>query len=146
IQRSDAALALVATPYGPTGTRSIEALDGEVRLRLDGRRAAWEASGATVVAWIDGLPHGEKMSLLAELTALSLDLREERTTLIRRHARAEAAELSALCQADITMHWSADADFLRPHSKVQLLEMLSEMGVNDGRASALKKIELIDWV
>ena len=67
------------------------------------------------------------LGLLAELTALSLDLREERTTLVRGSARAEAAELAALCEADVTRVWTPDAPFLQSHSKDQLLGMLAAM-------------------
>ena len=146
IARSDSALAILATGFNPAGGRVIERLDGEVRQRLDDRRAAFEASGETVIGWIHGLPHGEKMSLLAELTAISLDVREERTSLIRRAARSEATELAALCGADITLHWTPDASFLQPHSKGLLLGMLETMGAEDERAKSLKKTELVDWV
>ena len=146
ISRSDSALAILATGFNPTGSRVIEALDGEVRQRLDDRRAAWQASGETVIAWVHALPHGEKMGLLAELTAISLDVREERTFQIRRSARAEAAELAALCNADITLHWTPDAPFLQPHSKGLLMGMLEMMGSEDERARTLKKSELVDWV
>ena len=146
IARSDSALAILATGFNPTGGRVIEALDGEVRQRLDDRRAAWQASGETVIAWVHALPHGEKMGLLAELTAISLDVREERTSQIRRSARAEAAELAALCNADITLHWTPDAPFLQPHSKGLLMGMLEMMGSEDERARTLKKSELVDWV
>lgn len=145
-QRSEAALALTASAFKPTGGRVIDALDGEVRQRLDDRRAAWEASGLTVIAWVHALAHGDKMSLLAELTALALDIREERTTQIRKAARAEASELAALCGADITLHWTPDAEFLKPHSKTLLLKMLEEMDRADVRAALLKKGELIPWV
>lgn len=145
-QRSESALALTASAFKPTGGRVIDALDGEVRRRLDDRRAAWEASGQTVIAWVHALAHGDKMGLLAELTALTLDVREERTTLIRKSARAEAAELAELCGADITVHWTPDAEFLKPHSKPLLLKMLEEMDRADVRAALLKKAELIPWV
>lgn len=145
-QRSESALALTASAFKPTGGRVIEALDGDVRQRLDGRRAAWEASGQTVIAFVHSLAHGDKMALLAELTALTLDIREERTSLIRRAARAEAAELAELCGADITLHWTPDADFLKPHSKALLLDMLTAMGAEDVRAAALKKTDLVPWV
>lgn len=145
--RAESAFALTATAFNPTGGRIIEALDGDVRQRLDERRAAWEGSGQTVIAWVHALAHGDKMGLLAELTALTLDLREERTSLIRRPARAEAAELAALCGADITLHWTPDADFLKPHSKTLLLGMLDAMGEpSDPRVGVLKKSELVDWV
>jgi ParB family chromosome partitioning protein len=146
IARSDSALAILATGFNPTGGRVIEALDGEVRQRLDDRRAAWQASRETVIAWVHALPHGEKMGLLAELTAISLDVREERTSQIRRSARAEAAELAALCNAEITLHWTPDAPFLQPHSKGLLMGMLEVMGSEDERARTLKKSELVDWV
>ena len=145
-QRSESALALTATAFRPVGGRVIDALDGDVRQRLDVRRALWEASGQTVIAWVHGLAHGDKMGLLAELTALTLDIREERTTLIRRSARAEAAELADLCDADITLHWTPDAEFLKPHSKPLLLKMLEAMDRSDVRAGLLKKSDLIPWV
>lgn len=146
IGRSDSAVAIQATGFNPAGARVIESLDGDVRQRLDDRRAAFEASGETIIAWVHGLPHGEKMGLLAELTAISLDVREERTSLIRRSARSEATELAALCGADITLHWTPDAPFLQPHSKGLLLDMLEAMGAGDERAKSLKKTELVDWV
>lgn len=146
VARSESALAIVATGFNPSAGRVIEALDGDVRQRLDDRRADWQASGETVIAWIHGLPHGEKMGLLAELTAVSLDVREEKTFQIRRAARAEAAELAALCDADISLHWTPDAPFLQSHSKGLLLGMLETMGSEDERARTLKKTELVDWV
>ncbi|WP_312689070.1 ParB/RepB/Spo0J family partition protein [Brevundimonas nasdae] len=144
--RSEAALTILATTFNPSGGRVIEALDGEVRQRLDARRAAWQASGETVIAWIHDLDHGDKMGLLAELTALSLDLREEKTVQIRRSARAEATELAALCEADVTRYWTPDAPFLQAHPKALLVDMLETMGSADDRARTLKKTELVDWV
>ena len=146
VARSDSAVALTVNGFNPAHGRVIEALDGDVRRRLEDRRTLWQASGETVIAWIHGLPHGEKMGLLAELTAISLDVREERTFSIRRSARAEAAELAALCQADITLHWTPDAPFLQPHSKGLLAGMLETMGAEDERAGTLRKTELVDWV
>ncbi|MEQ7154406.1 ParB/RepB/Spo0J family partition protein [Brevundimonas aurifodinae] len=146
VARSEAAVTVLATAFNPADGRVIEALDGDVRRRLDQRRLQWEASGETVMGWIHRLAHGEKMALLAELTAISLDVREARTSLIRRSARAEAAELAALCGADITLHWTPDAPFLQAHAKPLLIGMLEAMGVCDDRAATLKKTELVDWV
>ena len=92
-----------------------------------------------MIAWVHGLAHGDKMGLLAELTALTLDIREERTTLIRKSARAEAAELAELCGADITLHWTPDAEFLKHHSKPLLLKMLEEIGSASNVQSAVDK-------
>ena len=144
--RSESALAVSAEVFNPKGGRVIAALDGVVRERLDDRRAAWEASGLTLVGWIHGLDDGEKLALLAELTALTLDLTEARTSLIRRSARAEACELARLSRADITAHWTPDAPFLGAHSKTQLAAMLETMGQADVRAAALDKPGLVATV
>ncbi|WP_068875131.1 MULTISPECIES: ParB/RepB/Spo0J family partition protein [unclassified Phenylobacterium] len=140
------ALAIEAESYARVGVSPIEALDGEVRRRLAERRAAWEAAEVSPIAWVDGLAHGEKMALLAELVALSLDLREERTTSVRRAARAEAVEIAALCAADVTLHWTPDAAFLGAHPKPKLFDMLDEMGAGESRAGACKKDELVALV
>ena len=83
------------------------------------------------------------MALLAELTAITLNLREARTSNIRNSARAEAIELAELCAADISAHWTPDPDYLAVHSKKQLLVLLDEMQVDDPRAKTLKKDELV---
>lgn len=145
-ERGGGALTLDAEAYGRVRTSPIEALDGDVRRRLADRRAAWAATARSPIAWVAGLAHGEKMALLAELVALSLDLREERTTLVRRAARAEAVEIAALCQADVTLHWTPDAAFLGAHPKAKLLDMLDAMGAGETRAAACKKDELVSLV
>ncbi len=86
------------------------------------------------------------MALLAELTAMSLNLREGRTSSIRHGARAEAAEIAALCGADISAHWTPDAGYLAVHSKKQLLALLDEMEAQDDRAKTLKKDDLVAFV
>jgi ParB family chromosome partitioning protein len=140
------ALQISATRYSRGSTPPIAALDGEVRTRLDARRAAYKASGLRPITWVETLPHGEKMALMAELTALSLNLREARTSIIRHGARAEAAEIAALCGADISAHWTPNPDYLAVHSKKQLLALLEEMGVEDDRAKTLKKDALVAFV
>jgi len=140
------ALQISATRYARPEATPIAALDGEVRTRLDARRSAYKASGLRPIPWVETLPHGEKMALLAELTAISLDLRESRTTSLRDAARAEAAEIAALCGADIAAHWTPDDPFLAVHSKKQLLALLDEMRVEDDRARSLKKDDLVAFV
>jgi ParB family chromosome partitioning protein len=124
----------------------IPALDGEIRDRLDARRAAYKASGLRPITWVETLPHGEKMALMAELTAISLNLREGRTSTLRHGARAEAAEIAALCGADISAHWTPDQPYLAVHSKKQLSALLEEMGLEDDRAKTLKKDDLVTFV
>ena len=122
------------------------ALDGEVYSRLDARRAAYRPPACVRSSGWRPWPHGEKMALLAELAAISLNLREPRTTSIRASARAEAAEIATLCAADISAHWTPDTGFLTIHSKAQLSGLLDEMGVEDDRTKAMKKPDLVNFV
>jgi ParB family chromosome partitioning protein len=142
----ESAAAISATAYRRGTTPPIPTLDGEVYARLEARRAAYKASGLRPILWAETLPHGEKMALLAELVAISLNIRESRTTSLRASARAEAAEIAVLCAADISAHWTPDQGYLAIHSKAQLAGLLDEMGVEDDRAKALKKPELVGFV
>lgn len=142
----ESAAAISATAYRRGTMSPIPTLDGEVFSRLDARRAAYKASGLRPILWVETLPHGEKMALLAELVAISLNIRESRTTSLRASARAEAAEIAALCAADISAHWTPDQGYLAIHSKAQLAGLLDEMGVEDDRAKALKKPDLVGFV
>lgn len=140
--QGESALTVSAKPYAQVNRPRIPALDGEVWARLEARAAAFAASGERPIGWVASLAHGDKMSLLAELVAVSLDLFEARTTNVRRKARAEAAEIATLCGADIAIHWSPDAAYCGVHSKGLLLRMLAEMAVDDPRAKLFKKDEL----
>lgn len=137
---------IAATRYQRGAMAPIAGLDGEVRGRLNARREAYRASGLRPITWVETLPHGEKMALMAELTAISLNMREARTSLLRHGARAEAAEIAALCGADISAHWTPDEAYLAVHSKAQLLGLLEELGVEDDRAKTLKKDALVTFV
>lgn len=140
------ALQISGVRYSRGSMPPIAALDGEVKARLDAKRAAYKASGLRPITWVETLAHGEKMALLAELTAMSLNLREARTSMIRHGARAEAAEIATLCGADISAHWTPDAAYLAVHSKKQLLALLDEMEAEDDRAKTLKKDDLVAFV
>jgi len=139
------AVSISATRYSRGLTPAIPALDGDVRARLEARRAAYLESGLRPIGWVETLAHGEKMALLAELVAISLNLREMRTTSIRHSARAEAAEIAELCGADIAAHWTPDADYLKVHGKKQLMGLLGEMELDDPRAKTLKKDDLVTF-
>ncbi|MBU2361595.1 MAG: chromosome partitioning protein ParB [Alphaproteobacteria bacterium] len=142
----ESGLQISAKRYSFGTAPPVGSLDGEVKARLDARRTAYKASGLRPITWVETLAHGEKMALLAELTAMSLNLREGRTTSLRHAARAEAAEVAALCGADISAHWTPDSGFLDVHPKKHLLAMLEEMGVEDDRAKTLKKDDLVTFV
>jgi ParB family chromosome partitioning protein len=146
VSAETSALTISATRYCRGQTPAIPALDGEVRARLEARRADYKASGLRPIPWIETLAHGEKMALLAELVAISLNVREARTSSIRHAARAEAVEIAGLCAADISAHWTPDADYLAVHTKKHLLALLAEMEVDDPRAKTLKKDELVVFV
>lgn len=146
VHPGESAITVTATAYRRGQTPPIAALDGEVRARLEARRAAYKASGLRPIPWVETLAHGEKMALLAELTALSLNLCEARTSSLRPAARAEAMEIAALCGADLAAHWTPDTAYLAVHSRKQLLDLLEEMQVEDPRAKTLKKEELVQFV
>ena len=116
---------------------AIAQLDGEVHRRLNNWSGAFAESGLRPIPWIE---------TLADLAAVSLDLREHSTNGIRHAARAEAVEIAALCKADSSARWTPDLAFLGAHSKAQLLEMLGDMGVEDQRTLTLKKPELVNLV
>ncbi|WP_296172742.1 ParB N-terminal domain-containing protein [uncultured Brevundimonas sp.] len=145
VGRSESALAVSSSAFSPSGGRIVEALDGAVRERLDEHRRAWEESGLTMIAWVHAMDPADRMGLLAELTALSLDLREDRTSLVRKTARAEAAELADLCDADVARWWTPDGAYLRPHSREQLLTMLERMGAETEAPARMKKGDLVAW-
>ena len=140
------ALQVRATAYRRQGYEAIAALDGEIRARLDKRKAEYFSSGLRPIPWVESLPFGERTALMAELVAISLNLREARTAGIRHAARAEAGELAELCGYDIAQHWTPDQPYLAVHSKKQLMVMLGEMDVSDPRAAALKKDDLVVFV
>jgi len=146
LHQAGGALTLQATAYSRVRTAPIPALDGDVRRRLANRREAWEGSGLSPIAWVAGLEDDARLALLAELAGLSLDLREERTTSVRRTARAEAVEIAALCDADVTRHWTPDTAFLAAHPKGKLLRMLDDMGAAEPLAAGARKDELVALV
>ena len=145
VSAETSAVTISATRYSRAQTPAIPALDGEVRARLDARREAYIASGLRPIPWVETLAHGEKMALLAELVAISLNIREMRTTSIRHSARAEAAEIAELCGADIAAHWTPDTDYLKVHGKKQLMGLLGEMEIDDPRVKSLKKDDLVTF-
>ncbi len=144
--RSHSALTVSAEVFSPKGGRVIPSLDGVVRQRLDARRAAWEASGLTLICWVHELEDADRLAFLADLTALTLDVREERTSLIRGAARAEACELAELSGARITRHWTPDTAFLAAHSKPMLVAMLEAMGKAAPSGAAPAKADLVTLV
>ncbi len=139
------ALQVRATAYWRLNAPAIAELDGEVRGRLDARKADYVASGLRPIPWIESLAMGERTQLLAELTAISLNLREGRTSSIRHNARAEAAEIAELVGSDISQHWTPDTTYLAVHGKKHLAAMLKEMGCDDARTATLKKDELVGF-
>jgi ParB family chromosome partitioning protein len=139
-------LQIKGAEYTRSRVERIATLDGEVADRLKARHAAYVASGLRPIPWVETLAYGERMAFLAELTALSLNGREERTDAIRQAARAEAREVAELLDADISRHWAADEDYLACHSKKQLIALLADMAIEDPRVAAFKKAELVTFV
>lgn len=135
-----------ADPYRRPGHESVPGLDGEVIARLTERREAYLASGQRPIGWIGGLSHGERMTFLAELVAMTLNGREFATYSARHGARAEAVELTELTGYDIRAYWTPDLEFFAAHNKAQLLGMLEKMGAEVAPAAGLKKADLAAYV
>lgn len=142
----ESALAVRAIAYRRGGLDPVPALDGAVHERLAVHRRAWRDSGLRAIPFVAGLSFADRMQLLAELTAVTVNLREATTREVRREARAQAAEIAGLCGADISRHWTPDAAYLAAHSKRQLVGLMEEMGAADTRAAMAKKAELVGLV
>lgn len=132
--------------YSRGSLAPIPTLDGVVRERLGVKRTAYLASGLRPIPWINQLAHGEKMELLAELIAVSLDLREVSHTTVRRAARAEAAEIADLTAHDITAYWTPDIPFLAQHTKGQLTGALASMEADVAPTKGMRKDDLVGYV
>ena len=139
------ALQVRSTAYRRQGAPSIASLDGEVLARLDVRKAALPRLRPAPGPLIETLAMGERTQLLAELVAISLDVREGRTFSIRHNARAEAAEIAELVGSDISQHWTPETAYLAVHGTKHVTAMLKEMGCEDARAGTLKKDDLVGF-
>jgi ParB family chromosome partitioning protein len=135
-----------AAAYSRPGHDPVANLDGEVIARLEARREAYLASGLRPIAWTGSLSHGERMTFLAELVAMTLNGREFAVHAARHGARAEAVELTDLTGYDIRSYWTPDLDFYAAHNKSHLLGMLETMGGEVAPAVSLKKADLAAFV
>lgn len=135
-----------AKPYRRPGHDPISGLDGDVADRLSARREAYLASGLRPIAWIGEMSHGERMTFLAELVAMTLNGREFATHAARHGARAEAVELTELTGYDIRTYWTPDLEFFSAHNKAQLLGMLEKMGAEVAPGAGLRKADLAAYV
>lgn len=139
---SGASLLAIAAPNGPVPAGEDD-LDGQVWRRLAARRTAFLDSGQRPLGFVAALDGPDRMALLAELVAVTVDLREARTTSIRREARAEAEEVAALCGADLARRWTPDDAFLGVHSRAQLLDFLADMKAEPPRGGGVRKDEMV---
>lgn len=135
-----------ADAYSRPGHDPVANLDGDVIARLEARREAYLASGLRPIAWIGSLAHGERMTVLAELVAMTLNGREFAVHAARHGARAEAVELTDLTGYDIRSYWTPDLDFYAAHNKAHLIGMLETMGGEVAPAVSLKKADLAAFV
>lgn len=117
-------------------------LDGQIIARIEERKTAYKASGLRPIPWVASLSHGERMALMAELTALTINLHEGRTDQINKGARAEAAELAEMTGYSFTNYATPDLDFYAAHKKSSLLEFIEEMNGDTATAATLKKDDL----
>jgi len=143
----ESATTLAAAPYSRSGVDPHPALDGEVRERLAERREEFTAAGLRPIAWVSSLAHGQKMTMLAELMALSLDLVEPNTKTPRNGARADAVEIAEILDYDFTNYATPAEPFFAAHGKAELLKMLERFDPSAAaEASSLKKDDLAAFV
>lgn len=142
----DSASTLTAEAYRLSGAKPVPELDGPLADQLEAYRLSYIDSGKRPMAWVDDLSHGEKMTLLAQLTAASLNVREDTTRDIRKGARAEAVELAEMTGYDITNYYTPSAEFFACHSKAELQAILRRMDAEDAQAATLKKDDLAQYV
>jgi ParB family chromosome partitioning protein len=135
-----------ADAYSRPGHEPAPSLDGDVIARLEARREAYLAAGQRPIAWIGSLSHGERMTFLAELVAMTLNGREFAVHAVRHGARAEAVELTERTGYDIRSYWTPDVDFYAAHNKAHLLGMLETMGAEVAPAAGLRKADLAGFV
>lgn len=81
------------------------------------------------IEWIRLLQDERKGQLFALITALQVEIIEDKTNSLHTYARAEAAHLADAAGHDIRDHWLPDAEFYKMFSKKQLLGFLKDMGV-----------------
>lgn len=141
----DGASAISAEMRRPADARSVAALNAEVERRLAARRDAFEASDQASIDWVASLGEADRAGLLAELFAVTLDLREERTDRPRPEARDDARRLARLSGAELAAHWTPDAVFLAVHGRSQLIAMLQAMDASAVDEGA-RKMALVDRV
>lgn len=143
----ESATTIAAAPYSRPGVEAHPALDGDIRARLDDHREAFIAAGVRPIAWVGSLAHGVKMTMLAELTALSLDLVEPNSKTPRNGARADAAEIAEILDHDFTNYATPDEAFFGAHGKTELLKMLERFDpAAAAEASSLRKDDLAVFV
>ncbi|OYW99611.1 MAG: hypothetical protein B7Z12_17780 [Caulobacter vibrioides] len=121
-------------------------LDGVVRLRLKEWGQRYADSELRPIGFVESLPHGERMQLLADMTAISLDLREHRADGCNGSRRVEASEIAKLCDYNIRTHWTLRGAYLAAHPKKQQMAMLTDMGTDTAQAEKMKKTELTEFV
>ena len=103
-------------------------------------------SGLRPIAQVETLPHGEKMALLAELTAICLNMREPKDTRDPgRRPAPSSAEIAALYGANVSARWTPDGR-TPPSSKLSATGMLDEMALRGRSDQGLKKTDLVGFV
>lgn len=121
----------------------IPELDGEVRLRVRAWKDRLVESQKRPIAFVHGLSHADRMQLITDLVALSLDLKEPGTGSVSSSRRADAAEIKELLGSDISRHWTPDAEFLNAHPKGLLMKMADDLELDTTSLSKAKKHEIV---
>lgn len=139
---ADSAARISCKPY-TSRFEVIPALDGEIRIRVRAWKDAFIASGQRPITFVAGLAMGDRLQMMADLVALSLDLREHATHSVNSSRRAEAAEIKTLIVQDLAQHWTPDEEFLSAHPKSLLMTMAEDLKLDTTALAKCKKRELV---
>lgn len=140
--QGDSAARISCKPY-ESRFEVIPALDGEIRIRVRAWKDAFVASGQRPITFVAGLAMGDRLQMMADLVALSLDLREHATHSVNSSRRAEAAEIKTLIVQDLAQHWTPDEQFLSAHPKSLLMAMAQDLELDTTALAKCKKRELV---
>ena len=123
-----------------------EALQLPILERLKSYKQAYFESGLHPFEWIHDLPMTTKLDIFALITALQVNTTEDKNTITRSAARAEAAHVAQAIDHDIRNHWAPPEDLWPQYSKKQLLGFIDLMGLESkpyakvGRADLAPKV------
>lgn len=125
---------------------AVDGLDGDIVERLLAYKTAYVEFGKRPYEWVSSLVFGQIQDLLALMTAASVWITEDATSIIRKTARAQIQEVAEEIDHDIRTHWFPSAVFYAKCSKKQLLGFADRMGCETDTLGTMKKGALASYI